>query len=256
MLRAGLTIFFSRLPVAGTRTGGFVPSGAVPVGKQGARNPALGLSPAAPECSSHDPCGPQEQPGTHPTGTPTRPVGAGGRHSSSVLSCLTHQVSTCCHAVPAAQAGTCALVLGQSPFGNWRHPTPRLLLISHRRTRTESPPALPCSQLSQSPTVPKPQGGHTKPNKASPCPRPPQEPDVHLSPPQGNASSGERIDGGARSSHQLPREEPWLPSPPASCSNHLFCFYFRKRWGSALRRSQPPSQPPHRRARRQISAKR
>lgn len=135
-------------------------------------------------------------------------------------------------------------------------PDSRLLLISHRRTRTESPPALPCSQLSQSPTVPKPQGGHTKPNKASPCPRPPQEPDVHLSPPQGNASSGERIDGGARSSHQLPREEPWLPSPPASCSNHLFCFYFRKRWGSALRRSQPPSQPPHRRARRQISAKR
>lgn len=100
-------------------------------------------------------------------------------------------------------------------------------------------------------------GHHTKPNKASLVPQAaPRARCSLLTPPQGNASSGKGLMEDQEAATSCCRKRPWLPSPPASCSNHLFCFYFQKRWGSALRRSQPPSQPPHCQARRQISAKR
>lgn len=153
----------------------------------------------------------------------------------------TRRVSTRCHAVPEAQPGRSVIVLGQSPFATQRHPT---VYLAPAHAATAPKPLSPHHPLAQSKLNHTTKQGVSRPKDRC-SPRPPLP----------NTGSGLRIDGGSSkqpSSHQLPREEPWLPSPPASCSSHLFCFYFRRRWGSGSAAPSLPSAEP----RRQISAKR
>lgn len=189
--------------------------------KQEARNPALGHSPARPlgppgamRSSSHrDP---------HPS-----------QHSSSVFSCLTPGQHLL---VPAAQPSTCPIVLGQSPFGNWRHPTPCLLLISQRLNLLL--PRHPHNSLKSS-TVPKPQGTTPNPIKHRCTPGLPKNqmftshPPLPPPPNKETPALGRGLMEEQEAATSCRGKGPWLPSLPASCSNHLFCFYFRKRWGSA-----------------------
>ena len=71
-------------------------------------------------------------------------------------------------AAPEAQPGTYVIVLGQSPFVNRRHPTPHLLLISHRRgTALLLKPLLPRHPHSSTKAQPyqKPRGITPNPKK-------------------------------------------------------------------------------------------
>lgn len=123
------------------------------MGKKEVRNSAFGPSPAPPECSSHETWCPQEHPGAHPTGTPTPPTGAGRRHNSSVLSCLTpgqHLLPHRAHSL-TQHLTHCFGTKSIQELAPPNSPSPYL-------TPTESPPALPSPQLTQSSTVPKPQG--------------------------------------------------------------------------------------------------
>lgn len=119
-------------------------------------------------------------------------------------------------------------------------------------------PLLPCPILTAHSKLncTKASGSHTEPNKASLCPGPLREPDVHLSPPQGNASSGERIDGGARSSHQLPREEALAAFTTSILLQPFVLLLFSKALGLSTPQIPASLPAPHHRARRQISAKR
>lgn len=160
---------------------------------------------------------------------------------------MTCQVGTGCHAVPEAQPSTYVTVLGQSPFASRCHPPSP---PDHCRiTATKTPfTLLTTARINLNPTK-NPRGITLNPQKASMCPKSPQKTDTRFSP--CNKTLG--VMEGARSSRAATScrgKRLWLPSPPASCSNHLFCFYFRKRRGWALGGSQPPQ----RRAKRQISA--
>lgn len=146
------------MPVAGTRTGGFMPPGAVPMGKQEGRNPVLGLSPAAPT----SPGAPGSKQELIPLGPPPLPAQQFCAQLSDTRS------------APAGARGSAQHLSHRFGTKSLRELAPPDSLSPPYLTPTESPPALPSSQLTQISTIPKPQGITPNPIKhrcAPGCPK-------------------------------------------------------------------------------------